>query len=209
MPVIFGCILILVFLIRYYSSKQTKLQKESANEFRKRELEAMTTRKKDISGLPYLTANSSKLPVLPDPSDEEAAVRLAELKAMDGKQLLNLSEISNTDLKLTYGAANFPVLSACDADYMVYTRNLYQLGHQLHATGHDTEALQVLDYALELRTDIGNTYRLLGDIYAARQDDFSLSKIMQQAEENLPELVRTPVLTYLQGLFSAFVHVSE
>ncbi|MBQ9120535.1 MAG: hypothetical protein IJY09_10880 [Lachnospiraceae bacterium] len=209
MPVIFGCTLIFIVLMRYYSRKQTKINTESANELRLRELEALTARKQDISGLPYMIADNNKLPVLPDASDEEATERLTKLKQMNGKQLLNLSNISNTDLRLTYGAANFLVLSACDTDYMNYTQELYRLGHRLHETGYPTEALQVLTYALELHTDIGNTYRLLGDIYASHQDQAALSALMQQAEANLTELVLPPVLTYLKKLSSVSDHAPE
>ncbi len=208
MLVIFGCTLILVFLIRYHSNKQDHVQKKSANEFRLHELEALTARKQDISGLPYLTADSRRLPVITTP-DEECTERLAKLRSMDGRQLLNLSNISNTDLRLTYGAANFPFLSACDADYMTYTQELYRLALNLHETSQDDAALQTLEYALELHTDIGNTYRLLGEFYSARQDTAALEKLTAQAEQNLEDAVKPSVLSFLADLTAESDHSLE
>ena len=128
MPVILGCTIIFVFLLRYEIRKNSK-NKNTVEEFLHKEFEANTTRKKDISGLPYLTADASRLPKAscPDPEGEIGAV-LGQLQAMDGMQLLNLSDTSNTDLKLAYGAANFPTLSECDARYTAFTRDCTGLG---------------------------------------------------------------------------------
>ncbi len=208
MLVILGCTLILIFLIRYHSNKQERLQKQTANEFRLHELEALTARKQDISGLPYLIADSEKLPVLDNPNDEIAG-RLARLRSMNGKQLLNLSNISNTDLRLSYGAANFPFLSACDADYMTYTQELYRLGQNLHEAGQDAAALQTLEYALELHTDTGNTYRLLGELYIARQDTAALAELTVLADQNLDTTVKPSVLQFLAGLTAESDHNHE
>lgn len=202
MPVIFGCTLILVFLLRYENRKHSHQSQETVNDFLRRELEANTTRKKDISGLPYLTADCSRLPDIacPDPEGEIGAV-LEQLHALDGTKLLNLSESSNTDLKLAYGAANLPFLSECDANYTAFTRNLYRLGLLLNEAGEEEAAVQALRYALELHTDIGAVYRLLGSILAARRETTELERLEQQAAE-LPELIRESVCRYLNDLSS-------
>lgn len=202
MPAIFGCTIILILLIRYKNKKHSRQNKESINDFLRRDLEANTTRKKDISGLPYLTADCGRLPVTscPDPDGEINAV-LQTLQALDGTKMLNLSGTSNTDLKLAYGAANFPELSECDARFTSFTRNLYQLGFLLKEAGEEESAIQVLRYALELHTDIGATYRLLGGIFAARHDTAALEDLNKQAS-SLPELTRGPVCQYLSGLLS-------
>lgn len=207
MPVILGCTLILIFLIRYENRKHSRHKQENINDFLRREAEANTTRKKDISNLPYLTADCNRLPAVtcPDPEDEIHAV-LQTLHALDGVKMLNFSETSNTDLKLAYGAANFPILSECDAHFTAFTRNLYQLGLLLNEAGDEQAAIQVLSYALELHTDIGATYRLLGSIFASRHDTAALNNLLLQAE-SLPELTRESVCQYLNSLLSC--HSSE
>ena len=168
-------------------------------DFLQRELEANTTRKKDISGLPYLTADCSRLPDLsgcPDPEREIAAVR-REIQKLDGKKLLNLSGTSNTDLKLSYGAANFPILSACDTHYTEFTRSLYRLGFLLSQNGADELALPVLQYAVELKTDVVATYRLLASIYRSQNAETALAKLYSDAQ-NLPEETRNRVLALLE-----------
>ena len=195
MPVIFGCTLILIMLIRYKSKKHDRQSGMRIDEFLQRELEANTTRKKDISGLPYLIADISRLPDLagcPDPDGEIAAARKA-LARLDGTKLLNLSGISNTDLKLTYGAANFPVLSECDSHYTAYTRGLQRLGSLLFDAGDNERAALALEYAVELTTDIRATYRLLGAIYE-KQGRSDAAAALRVREDELSEQLRGELL---------------
>ena len=102
MPVILGCTIILILLIHFKSRDSRKSREDLVKEFFQRELEANTTRKKDISGLNYLTIDFSRLPDLNGVPDEEGEIAdiYRTLKTLDGKQMLNLSGISNTDLKL-------------------------------------------------------------------------------------------------------------
>ena len=199
MPVILGCTIIFVFLLRYEIRKNSK-NKNTVEEFLHKEFEANTTRKKDISGLPYLTADASRLPKAscPDPEGEIGAV-LGQLQAMDGMQLLNLSDTSNTDLKLAYGAANFPTLSECDARYTAFTRGLHRLGALLQEAGDEDAAIQALNYALELHTDIAATYRLLGHMLSVRGEADALESLKKEALL-LPELTRESVCHYLNDL---------
>ena len=208
MPVILCSTLVFVILLYFLGMKQKQIDTKTANEFKMRELNALTARKKDISQLPYRIADISALPDVSDGSEELSEV-FSRLAKMDQKQLLNLSDISNTDLRLTYGAANFPFLSECDANYMMFTRDLYQLGNLLYGLDRTEEARQVLEYALSLDTDIAGTYRLLGSIYANLHCTELLASLTEKAEANLPELTRKPVLTYLSSLTTASDHVSE
>lgn len=201
MPVIFGCTIILIFLLQYEMRKNAKGKTQTVQEFLKRELEANTARKQDISGLAYKTVDLSPLPDMsgvPDEDGEIAAV-LAALKRLAGKQYLNLSGISNTDLKLTYGAANFPFLSECDANFTAFMRRLYDLGMRLNEAGAPEIAVPVLEYAVGAGTDVGSTYRLLGSIYASQNDSDALAALRQKAEE-LPETIRGSVCGYLSAL---------
>ncbi|MDE7326666.1 MAG: hypothetical protein K2N63_10365 [Lachnospiraceae bacterium] len=200
MPVIFGCTIILILLIHFRSRNNPKSREDIVKEFLQKELEANTTRKKDISGLAYQTIDPSRLPDLsgvPDKEGEIAAI-CQTLKTLEGKQMLNLSGISNTDLKLSYGAANFPFLSECDARFTTFSRKLYELGAHLFAAGEEEKAVQVLEYTVESGSDIASAYRLLGSLYAKNGEDSALLALRKKAQE-LPETIRDSVLRSLDG----------
>ncbi len=201
MPVIFGCTIILIILLQYKIKKNAKSKTETVQEFLQRELEANTTRRQDISGLAFQTVTLSWLPDISDVPDTEGEIAavLAQLKRLEGKQFLNLSGISNTDLKLTYGAPNFPLLSACDANFTTFMRKLYELGLHLSEAGAFGAAIPVLEYAVECGTDVGSTYRLLGSLYAKQGNQDALDALCQKAEA-LPETIQNSVLTFLSGL---------
>ncbi len=198
MPVIFGCTLILIILIRYETKKHAGNTKETIDDFFKKELEANTTRKKDISGLPYLTACIDTLPDFSGIADPEKEVTVAfkALQALNGKPMLNLSGISNTDLKLAYGAANFPFLSECDSTFTLFTRELQHLGRALHEAGADREAAETLQYAVDLGSDIISTYRLLAFLYQSLGDTSALTALRTKAA-TLPDEIRQSVLPFI------------
>lgn len=198
MPVIFGCTIILILLVHFKSRDSRKSREDLVKEFFQRELEANTTRKKDISGLNYLTIDFSRLPDLNGVPDEEGEIAdiYRTLKTLDGKQMLNLSGISNTDLKLSYGAANFQFLSGCDARFTTFARKLYELGAHLSSAGERAKAIEVLEYAVETGSDIASTYRLLGSLYAESGNDTALLMLREKAQE-LPETIRDSVLRSL------------
>lgn len=201
MPVILGCVMILIVLLHYEIRKNSVDPKLTAEEFFNREMEANTTRKKDISDLPYLTADCSRLPDLSELPDEEGEIDalVKSLNKLDDHKLLNLSELSNTDLKLTYGAGNFPVLSQCDSDFTLFTRKLNALGQLLFDHSQISEARLVLEYAVELGSDIIATYRILGKIYVTLKDSDALETLKSKAEA-LPESVRELVCNSLMTL---------
>lgn len=203
MPVILGCTIILILLIHYESRKNSKSKNQTVQEFFQRELEANTARKKDISGLSYQVIDLSRLPDVsgvPDEDGEIAAI-LEALTPLDGAQMLNLSEISNTDLKLTYGAANFPFLSECDARFTTFSRKLYELGWHLSEAGETQKAIDALEYAVEAGSDVGSTYRLLGTLYAGNGDGTALAALCQKAQK-LPETIRDSICEFLSELNS-------
>lgn len=198
MPVIFGCTIILIVLINYEIRRHASTPKESVQAFLKKELEANTTRKKDISGLPYRIASTDPLPDIRNIPDPEGEILAAynELQEQNGKQLLNLSCVSNTDLKLTYGAANFPVLSACDENFTQFVRGLQKLGKLLSDAGATSAAIQTLEYAVHLDTDLVSSYRLLASLYRKTKNSEALTLLAQKAE-SLPDELRTSVLPYI------------
>lgn len=198
MPVIFGCTLILIILIRHETKKHAGNTKQTMDDFFQKELEANTTRKKDISGLPYLTVCIDALPDLSGIADpeKEIAAAVKALQSLCGKQMLNLSGISNTDLKLMYGAANFPFLSECDATFTLFTRELQHLGCALHEAGADREAAETLQYAVNLGSDSISTYRLLASLYQSLGDTDALTALHAVAA-TLPDETRQSVLPFI------------
>ena len=91
--------------------------------FWQRERDANNTRKQDISQLDYVDFSGVTLPFaqFEDTLLKECEQQVLNLK---DKKVLNLTGISNTDLKMTYGAANLPLLTQYDQNFTLLVRTL-------------------------------------------------------------------------------------
>jgi len=177
-----GAVLIICAVIAYNKRKSDRNMKNATEHFWDREREANLTRRKDISQLPYITIPFESLPLdmLPDSEEYHAAVQ--QLQSLSGKQILDLSGQTNTDLKLTYGAANLPLLMECDQNYLVLVRTLSRMAGLLADAGKDDAAETILVFAFDAGSTIRSDYERLAVIYGNRRDYRKLDALIARAE---------------------------
>lgn len=187
--------LIILSIFGLLRGRATRSFKEKQDSFWERERRANLTRKQDISGLDYI-----KIPLDSFPIGRFADDTLTELETtlvnLSSRQILNLSGITNTDLKLLYGPANLPVLSECDANYIVLARTITAYGKRLSELGHQKEAVSVLEFGVSSKTDISTNYTLLGSLY---RENGQTAKVEQLAEtvRNTDMLLKDSILQQL------------
>lgn len=142
-----------------------------------RELKANFTRRKDISNLDYLTISIEKIPQNLHTDAEKALVRLSECK------MLNLTGLTNTDLKLEYGAANLEELSAYDANFTEFVQNVTVYTKELLDAGQTEDARTLLELAASYHADASPIYTMLADLYTESGESAKIETLIQSAEE--------------------------
>lgn len=172
--------LILVFLAIYAMKRrrQEQAQKKVTEDFWAREREANTVRKKDISHLDYLPFSLEKLPV-GKCLDSELLACEDTLKQLADKKMLNLSAYSNTDLKFMYGAANLPILTECDDNYHALSSAILSYAMRQIELDRTDEAIEILEYAMELSMDSSQIYLQLAELYRKTQASDKIAGIIR------------------------------
>jgi hypothetical protein len=79
--------------------------------------------------------------------------------------IVNFTGISNTELKLRYGAPNIDLLTSYDQNYTLLVRTLQQWAQVLYDAGYPEESCRLLEFSISTGTDVSSTYRLLCQIY--------------------------------------------
>ena len=188
-------IVTLYISIRTQHSKRA--EEEIWDDFWKKEQEANWTRRQDLSNLAYI-----KLPldVLPLGRYDDEQLRSFEdtLRDLSTKPICNLNGISNTDLKLRYGAANLSALTEYDTNYSTLLSLLANYGARLYELSHRAESKQVLEYALSLGTDIGKSYEVLAAIYEEEGHPERLAEL-REAAENIESIRKSSILRKLDA----------
>lgn len=181
--------LILTYYIRKNDADQQKVQ----DEFWEKERLANAVRKKDISKLNYITIPFEKLPVKLNTSIEKKLYELAD------KPMLNLTGISNTDLKLTYGTANINILSEYDTNFSDFVSFLPDYIEELLEAGYLDSAQLLLEFAIDCNADSRKIYEQLATIYKS-QKQFEKFQALYDYAEQLPDLTKKSVLNMLSAM---------
>lgn len=170
--------------------------------FWERESKANMTPARDISNLNYITLLPDALPFLSNPTQTIAECQKTIL-ALSNCKILDLGGISNTDLKLQYGAANLSRLAQYDENFSSLQRTLAKWGRALKNEGYTLEAAAVLEYALELGCDVRNIYTDLKDLYEGLEPGRLEALKQRVATSNTPS--RDRILSRLEDYNSASI----
>ena len=185
--------IIFCIILTYYIKKGDSSQKEVMESFFEKERLANGVRKKDISQLNYITIPFEKIPQkLESPVEKD-------FFAFSEKTMLNLSGISNTELKLQYGTANLEVLSQYDTNYMDMIALLPKYVEELLDAGDTNTAQMLLEFAIETRADSRIIYKQLLSIYKETQQMDKIDHLLTISNE-LPELTRNLIQKDLSSI---------
>ena len=180
--------IIILVVIQLYIKKSDTSQKNNIKKFWEREQKANATRKKDISTLKYIEWDTT-LPVkenntlLSDilKNNPEADSAYNKIISVKDKNIINLTEYSDTDLKLKYGVANLEALTEYEDNYTLLIKNLAVLGHILKEQDDITDATHYLEYSISIGSDIRSCYADLKDIYISQNHTEKVDKLRQYA----------------------------
>jgi hypothetical protein len=181
-------------------SRKTEQKEEN---FWEREAQSNNVRKKSLENLEYVHIPVDLLPF--DTAGDNQILQKAEeeVLALKDEKIVNLTGITNTDLKLEYGTANITALTDYDQNYTVLVCALQKWGQELYDVGRYEDACKVLEFAVKTRTDISGTYRLLVDLYKTKLG-LNEEEIQRKIDglipiaKNLNSLSRISILKMLQ-----------
>ena len=191
-----GIFVIVTAYIAIRQRQATNAEHETWDQFRAREQDANWTRKQDISNLAYIRLPIDRLP-LGRYDDEALASYETALRDLSTQPICNLNGISNTDLKLRYGAANLNTLSQCDTNYSTLVSLLANYAEKLYELSHISGAKEVLEYAISLGTDVAKTYDLLATIYEYEKTPEKIHVLYESAEK-ISSIRRDAILRKLE-----------
>lgn len=194
---IFASTLLLAAAIAIATSKSKKNTAAMEQDFWQRERAANSTRRKSLDDLPYIKLPVEIFPMelLPDvPKVEDYRQIILSLKELP---IVNFTGLSNTELKLRYGAPNIDLLTSYDQNYTLLVRTIQQWAQALYDGGYAGEACQLLEFAVSTGTDVSATYRLLCKIY---QEQGTLGKIqdLYPVAESLNSAMQKTIVRILQ-----------
>ncbi len=197
-PALFAIFVTFLLWLSYELRKAKKLDADSSASFWQREAQADNVRRQSLDNLDYITIPLDSLPFFSgiDEKLDELQKNITDLAPCT---MVNLSNYTNTELKLMYGPANLPALTEYDQNYTRLVRTLYQWGNRLSEIGHDKEAIQVLEYAVSIKSDVTGGYLLLGKLYQKTGSPHKIDPLIATAS-SLDSLLKDSLVQQLKTL---------
>ncbi len=198
MPLMLIIILAFTIWLHFMIRKSDRNSRENKEKFWEEETKSNQVRKVDISGLDYIKIPMDTLPIF-ETTDKTLVSIHKTITDLSQKSILNLTGLSNTELKLHYGVANLTFLSECDNNFTLLARTLYQWGSYLYQIGNVEDALKVLEYGITCKTDVAKHYHLLATIYKDTNKSDKITNLIEVAE-SISSLMKDSILKDLKAI---------
>lgn len=194
---IFASFVIFVIFFSWSMHRHKNDDRLKTNAFFKKENAANETRKKSIAGLDYIKIPTNLLipfegliSNVSDPLKKEISSDdldyindlYARLEVLSNKKILNLTGISNTDLKLSYGVANLNSLSEFDQNYTILVRTLQLIAAFYYKLDLPFNAKYFLEFSVQTKSDVSSSYLLLAKIYLETGNQKQLESLINACQ---------------------------
>ena len=145
MPTLF-CLVILFLIWFTYERKKNDTDYSKSKAFWDREQKASYVPRASMDDIEFITIPEDAIPASRPEFSEELRDAINELRSLSSQQICDLSEYSNTDLKLKYGTGNFMDLSKADNNYTRLVQWSGKLLTRLDEEGYLNEAASYMEF---------------------------------------------------------------
>ncbi len=196
---LFTTIVIVAGFIFVFLKMTSQTPENGIKGFLDRERKANNTLKQPLDDLSFVSVPLEQIP-MPEPAVNLKCASLAEeLRTLSGKKIVNLTGISNTDLKLSYGAANLPLLTEYDQNFTSLCKTIYDLGCEYKNAGLLEEAIATLNAGVNIGTDISGNYTDLAQMYAEKGLFVEIQRLINRAD-SIRSLTKNSTISKLQNI---------
>ncbi|MCR5283760.1 MAG: hypothetical protein K6E18_10345 [Lachnospiraceae bacterium] len=177
-------IVFIVWLTVKLSQGKTDRQ-EKTRAFWEKERSSNMVPKKSLDDLHYIQFPFELLPATSSFTEEGQNIpsSLLMLNGLRGKKIVNFNNISNTDLKLTYGTANITLLTEYDTNFITLCREGNLLTQYLAGADRKEEARVISEALIRCGSDVVAQYVLLFSLYEETGSEDAKNKLMLTIEQ--------------------------
>ena len=179
---VFASFIILILVIRHAIRRNRRIGDESDRLFWEKERKANEVRRKPLDDLVFIKPDTSNFPADIMADDEEIRECRNIIESLRNEKIVNLTGMSNTDLKLHYGAANLPLLSEYDDRFTTLVTTLQKWADRLWENGYMREAVPILEEQIRIHADITSAYRKLASFYRSEGTPEKIEGLKKTAE---------------------------
>ena len=178
----FSSFIIFIFVLTHQIRKTRRDSERQDKAFWDKESRANSTRRKSLEHLDYIKIPMEIFPMDIMQDDETISDCIRTVTELSKEKIVNFTGITNTDLKLEYGAANIELLSSFDQRFTTLVCTIQKWADALLEAGYEKEAVLLMEYCIDIRTDISSTYYKLAQFYVKQNQPEKIRHLIEIAE---------------------------
>ncbi len=199
MAIFIVSILIINLFLYIHKSKNNKSMEQIRDDFWTKERKANLTSRKSISDIDYIQIPIDDLPIVEQTNDSELAYIQSKIIKLSKEPIANFTGYSNTDLKLKYGVGNINHIIECDTNFTAFATLMYEWGLYYYNQNQNQKAQQILEVAINQRSDVSKSFTLLAEIYIDSDQADKIDTLIQIAQ-TLDTMVKNKIINSLKEL---------
>lgn len=191
---------IFLLLLIAYAIRRAQLdarREKREKEFWDREEAAKHTPAVNLDEVEYIKVPVERLHIGEVDEDDIMTIE-GELLEISSKRMLSISDKTNTDLKIEYGTANFEKVTEYGESFNRLLTLICDYAKSLIEYDREDLAVDVLEFGVEIGSDISDNYILLGDCYNKLGYQDRLSALKVKVEQS-SLLLKNAILRELNG----------
>ncbi|MCL2398163.1 MAG: hypothetical protein FWC91_00280 [Defluviitaleaceae bacterium] len=210
--VVFSMLIILVLsaVMLFFRYKGSRNRYRLRDQFLEEDMEANSTRGREVEKVYYYSPNLTSLPMR---DDAEGNVKKKQDRVQQVAQQTMLRfprKLTNIELKTEYGVANLEKITGYEANYHRYVSALVEWAEALLEQESEQEfkqeqeeqkqkdAIKILEHTVELDSEFRKTYMYLADYYASIANYDGINYLLDQIPERFTdEGIRQQLVQYL------------
>lgn len=192
-----SCFIVFCVWLRYELKKSKSKSINDRNTFFENEAQANLTRKKPLNALNYITVSEKSILFIEINDDNIKKIQKNFVDLKD-KKIVNLTNMTNTDLKREYGPGNLNTLIEYGDNYILLIRSLHDYARRLSELEFTKEGIEVLEFSIMNGCDMISSYKLLTELYINTNQTEKINQLIDYAK-NLDSITRTPILNFLNS----------
>lgn len=205
MHIILVSFIVIVIAVQIILRRSSTGFEEKRREYVKKLDEAETNIVKEPVELPFVTPDITRLPVTDYPDTAENKKIIRRQKTALSKAKLVMIELpqnlSNIDLKLTYGSNNFDKITLYEEHFNGYHRALMEWSDELIRIGKKEDALCILQHAVDFNSNLSSVYKTLTDLYTELGDKSSAEALIDKVSAS-KILLKDQTIEYIRNRIS-------
>lgn len=203
---LFASFIVFCLWLAYEIKKSRRKERQQEQSFWELEEKANSTRRKSLENLDYVTLpagilSMEELAAQNFRNDLTVLSKVQEyfdiLHSLSSLKIVNFTGLTNTELKLRYGAPNITLLTEYDQNYTLLVRTLQTLSEEFFKAGLFVQAKELLEFAVSTGTDVRQSYFLLADLYVREGRPYKIEELIAAAG-SLNTVTKSTIVRTLQ-----------